>query len=76
MLVKRKKEISKKLYDMVVSDNLIYCEHPIIKYHVPDNKLPLIFNQCVLCGYGVYMPVAYETDDAYYVEYETSSSCD
>lgn len=75
MLVLEKKEISKEVYNMVVSDNLIYCEYPIIKYHVKNDKLSLIFNQCMLCGYGVYTPVVYKKNDTYYVEYEISTTC-
>ena len=67
MLVHEKKEISKAIYnDITINNNGI----------VTDSILSKVFNQCMLCGYGVYSPYAIQDNDKYYIVYKTSTSCD
>lgn len=67
MLVYEKKEISKGIYnDITINNNGI----------VTDTILSQVFNQCMLCGYGVYSPHAIQDNNKYYIAYETSTTCD
>lgn len=72
MLVRAEKSITKEQYERAQLNNGF----------IPDEDMDEIFNATLLCGYGVYSPVAYvrhnkETKGMeYIVEYITSTCCD
>ena len=67
MLVNETIEITKDIYNAIIIDN---------NGIVTDEILDKVFNQCMLCGYGVYSPYAMQDDNKYYIAYKTSKSCD
>jgi len=65
-MVHCEREISKEIYDRADGYNGL----------IADEDKEKVFSVAELCGYGVYLPRAFERDGKYYVSYERGDSCD
>lgn len=60
------REITKEQYERAMKNN----------GYIADEDGKDIFTISEMCGYGVYLPIAFERDGKYFVSFELGSSCD
>ena len=60
------KEVSKDIYDSARKHN----------GYLTDDDKKKVFDNCDLCGYGIYGARVYTKGDKYYCTYYRGSSCD